>query len=156
MKHFKINTESAGLSPQDVADNFDDLHPRLDPAQAVVDAARCVFCYDAPCMNACPTRIDIPKFIHQIRSENLDGSAKTILSQNIMGGTCARACPTEVLCEEVCVVHHTEGAPVKIGELQRFAVDHLMEKGSAHPFARAHESGKRLAVIGAAGSSSAR
>ena len=149
MKHFRINTDSEGLTPQDVAENFGDLHPCLDPAQAVVDAARCVFCYDAPCMNACPTKIDIPKFIHQIRSGNLDGSAKTILSQNIMGGTCARACPTEVLCEEVCVVHHTEGAPVKIGELQRFAVDHLLANGAAHPFSRAPETGKRLAVIGA-------
>ncbi len=149
MRHFKINTESKGLTPQEVAENFDDLHPRLEPAQAVVDAARCVYCYDAPCMNACPTRIDIPKFIHQIRSGNIGGSAKTILSQNIMGGTCARACPTEVLCEEVCVVHHTEGAPVKIGELQRYAVDHLMEAGGDHPFTRAPATGRILAVIGA-------
>ena len=149
MRHFKINTDDAGLTPAEVAENFADLHPRLDPAQAVVDAGRCVFCYDAPCMNACPTHIDIPKFIHQIRSGNIEGSAKTILSQNIMGGTCARACPTEVLCEEVCVVHHTEGAPVKIGELQRYAVDHLLEKGGVHPFERAPSSGKRLAVVGA-------
>jgi glutamate synthase (NADPH/NADH) small chain len=149
VRHFKINTDSKGLTPQEVAENFADLHPRLDPAQAVVDAGRCVFCYDAPCMNACPTHIDIPKFIHQIRSGNIEGSAKTILSQNIMGGTCARACPTEVLCEEVCVVHHTEGAPVKIGELQRYAVDHLIEKGGAHPFERELTTGKKLAVIGA-------
>lgn len=149
MRHFRINTDDAGLTPQEVAENFADLHPRLDPALAVVDAGRCVFCYDAPCMNACPTHIDIPKFIHQIRSGNIEGSAKTILLQNIMGGTCARACPTEVLCEEVCVVHHTEGAPVKIGELQRFAVDHLLDKGGAHPFERAPQSGKRLAVVGA-------
>ncbi|WP_395074884.1 FAD-dependent oxidoreductase, partial [Hyphococcus sp.] len=149
MRHFKVNTDDAGLTPADVAENFADLHPRLDQAQAVVDAGRCVFCYDAPCMNACPTHIDIPKFIHQIRSGNIEGSAKTILSQNIMGGTCARACPTEVLCEEVCVVHHTEGAPVKIGELQRFAVDHLLDKGGDHPFLRAPATGKKLAVIGA-------
>ena len=149
MRHFKTNTQNTGLTPQEIADNFDDLHPRLDPAQAAVDAARCLYCYDAPCMNACPTRIDIPKFIHQIRSGNLEGSAKTILSQNIMGGACARACPTEVLCEEVCVVHHTEGAPVKIGELQRHAVDHLMAQRGEHPFTRAASSGKRLAVVGA-------
>ena len=128
MRRFKVNS-GGGLSDKDVAENFSDLHPRLDPAQAVVDAGRCVFCYDAPCMNACPTHIDIPKFIHQIRSGNIEGSAKTILAQNIMGGTCARACPTEVLCEEVCVVHHTEGAPVKIGDLQRYAVDHLLDRG---------------------------
>jgi dihydropyrimidine dehydrogenase (NAD+) subunit PreT len=149
VKHFKITTENSRLSARDIADNFDDLHPPLDGAQAIVEAGRCLYCYDAPCMNACPTRIDIPKFIHQIRSGNLDGSAQTILSANIMGGACARACPTEVLCEEVCVVHHTEGAPVKIGELQRHAVDHLMAKGGVHPFARAPLSGYKLAVVGA-------
>ncbi len=149
MKHFKITTEHSRLNARDIADNFDDLHPPLDSAQAVVEAGRCIYCYDAPCMNACPTRIDIPKFIHQIRSGNLDGSAQTILLANIMGGACARACPTEILCEEVCVVHHTEGAPVKIGELQRHAVDHLMAKGGSHPFARAPLSGCKLAVIGA-------
>jgi dihydropyrimidine dehydrogenase (NAD+) subunit PreT len=149
VKHFNITTENSRLSARDIADNFDDLHPPLDGAQAIVEAGRCLYCYDAPCMNACPTRIDIPKFIHQIRSGNLDGSAQTILLENIMGGACARACPTEVLCEEVCVVHHTEGAPVKIGELQRHAVDHLMAKGGAHPFARAPLSGCELAVIGA-------
>ncbi len=149
MKHFKLTTDNSRLSSRDIAENFDDLHPALDGAQAIVEAARCIYCYDAPCMNACPTRIDIPKFIHQIRSGNLDGSAQTILSENIMGGACARACPTEVLCEEVCVVHHTEGAPVKIGELQRHAVDHIMMKGGSHPFSRAPLSGCKLAVIGA-------
>ncbi len=149
MKHFKLTTDDSQLSVRDIADNFDDLHPPLDGAQAIVEAGRCLYCYDAPCMNACPTRIDIPKFIHQIRSGNLDGSARTILSVNIMGGACARACPTEVLCEEVCVVQHTESAPVKIGELQRHAVDHLLAKGGAHPFVRAPLSGFKLAVIGA-------
>ncbi len=149
MKHFKITTESSRLSARDIAENFDDLHPSLDGAKAITEAARCLYCYDAPCMNACPTHIDIPKFIHQIRSGNLDGSAHTILSENIMGGACARACPTEILCEEVCVVHHTEGASVKIGELQRHAVDHLMDEGGAHPFMRGPLSGCTLAVIGA-------
>ena len=149
MRHFKVNSDGSGLAASDVAENFSDLHPPLSPAQAAVEAARCLYCYDAPCINACPTSIDIPKFIHQIRSDNLDGSAKTILSANIMGGTCARACPTEVLCEEACVVNHTEGAPVKIGELQRRAVDHLLAKKGPHPFARAPETGKRIAVVGA-------
>ena len=149
MRRFNINNDGAGLKPAEIDTNFGDLHPPLAPPQAVVDAARCIYCYDAPCMNACPTHIDIPKFIHQIRSGNVSGSAETILSANIMGGTCARACPTEVLCEEVCVVHHTEGAPVKIGELQRYAVDHLLARGGPHPFARSAPSGKRLAVIGA-------
>jgi dihydropyrimidine dehydrogenase (NAD+) subunit PreT len=149
VRQFKINTSGDGLSNNDVTDNFDDLHPPLEPAQAVVDAARCIYCYDAPCLNACPTRIDIPKFIHQIRSGNIEGSAKTILSANIMGGTCARACPTEVLCEEACVVNHTEGSPVKIGQLQRFSVDHLIAKKADHPFHRKASTGKTIAVVGA-------
>lgn len=147
----RINISGGGdrLSAAAIAENFGDLHPPLGVAQAAVDAARCIYCYDAPCVAACPTGINIPTFIHQIRSGNLDGSARTILSANIMGGTCARACPTEVLCEGACVVNHTEGAPVKIGLLQRHAVDHLMAKGGEHPFKRAQESGLRLAVIGA-------
>jgi len=146
----RIKTAEGGrLTAADIADNFADLHPPLTAAQAVVDAARCLYCYDAPCVNACPTRIDIPKFIHQIRSGNIDGSARTILSANIMGGTCARACPTETLCEEACVVNHTEGEPVKIGLLQRHAVDHLMARNGAHPFTRAPDSGLRFAAIGA-------
>ncbi|MFQ5563323.1 MAG: NAD(P)-dependent oxidoreductase [Parvularculaceae bacterium] len=145
----KASKDGSGLAPEEIAENFADLHPPLAPAQAAVDAARCLYCYEAPCINACPTGINIPTFIHQIRTGNLNGSARTILSANIMGGACARACPTEVLCEEACVVNRTEGAPVKIGALQRYAVDHLMARGGAHPFSRAPESGRRLAVIGA-------
>ncbi len=149
VKHFNLSTNNSKLGAREIAENFEDIHPPVNAAQAIIEASRCVYCYDAPCMNACPTRIDIPKFIHQIRSGNIDGSAQTILSSNIMGGTCARACPTEVLCEEVCVVHHTEGAPVKIGELQRHAVDHLMAKNGEHPFQRRPLTGRTLAVIGA-------
>ncbi|MEQ1929799.1 MAG: NAD(P)-dependent oxidoreductase [Parvularculaceae bacterium] len=137
------------LSRASIAANFGDLHAPLSEAQAVVEAARCLYCYDAPCVRACPTAIDIPTFIHQIRTGNVDGSARTILSANIMGGTCARVCPTEVLCEEACVVNHTEDAPVKIGLLQRHSVDSLLAKGGPHPFRRAPDSGFRLAVIGA-------
>ena len=125
------------LTPAELRKNFADIHRPLSGAQTLVEASRCLYCYDAPCVSACPTGIDIPKFIHQIRSGNRDGSARTILSANIMGGTCARACPTEVLCEGVCVVNQTEGAPVKIGLLQRHAVDHLMAARASHPFARA-------------------
>jgi len=149
VKHFNQPADERALSREAIAGNFSDLHPPLDAAQAGVEAARCLFCYDAPCVNACPTGIDIPKFIHQIRTDNIAGSATTILSENILGGTCARACPTETLCEAVCVVNRTEGGPVKIGGLQRFAVDKLVLGAGAHPFARARESGKRLAVIGA-------
>lgn len=137
------------LSPEQVADNFTDLHKPLNSLQAISEASRCTYCYDAPCIKACPTGIDIPTFIHQIRTENVDGAAKTILQENIMGGTCARACPTEVLCEEACVRNHDQGEPVEIGLLQRFAVDHLMAKGEAHPFERGPSTGKKLAVIGA-------
>ncbi len=149
MKHIKESIGGTGLTPGEIAENFSDLHPPLGPAQAAVDAGRCVYCYDAPCITACPTGINIPTFIHQIRTGNLDGSARTILSANIMGGTCARACPTEVLCEEACVVNHTEGAPVKIGALQRYAVDALLAKRGDHPFTRAPDTGRRLAVVGA-------
>jgi glutamate synthase (NADPH/NADH) small chain len=145
------NLPKAGdlLAPTQLQEHFADLHRPLSDAQAVVEAARCLYCYGAPCVSACPTGIDIPRFIHQIRSGNRDGSARTILGANIMGGTCARACPTEVLCEAACVVNETEGAPVKIGLLQRHAVDHLMTRRADHPFTRAPESGFRIAVVGA-------
>ena len=136
------------LAPEDYQRNFADLHPPLDRHEAAVEADRCYFCHDAPCMNACPTTIDIPLFIRQISTDNPLGAAKTILSQNIMGGMCARVCPTENLCEEVCVRETAEGKPVKIGELQRFATDALMETGK-HPFKRAPKTGKKVAVVGA-------
>ncbi|SDE47452.1 NAD(P)-dependent oxidoreductase [Kordiimonas lacus] len=137
------------LSDDEIAANFGDLHKPLSQLQAMQAADHCIYCYDAPCITACPTSIDIPTFIHQIRTRNTEGAAKTILSQNIMGGTCARACPTEVLCEQACVRNHGDEEPVEIGLLQRFAVDHLMAKGGEHPFKRAPESGKRIAVVGA-------
>ena len=115
------------LSPETLADNFDDLHAPMTRHEAHVEADRCYFCYDAPCMNACPTSIDIPLFIRQISTDNPTGAAQTILNSNIMGGMCARVCPTETLCEEVCVREIAEGKPVKIGQLQRFATDHLIK-----------------------------
>ncbi|GGE23999.1 dihydropyrimidine dehydrogenase subunit A [Aureimonas endophytica] len=131
-----------------LARNFDDLHPPLEAHEALVESDRCYFCYDAPCMQACPTSIDVPLFIRQIQAGNPNGAAKTILSANILGGMCARVCPTETLCEEACVREAAEGKPVKIGMLQRYATDHLMEKGR-HPFTRAPDTGKRVAVVGA-------
>jgi dihydropyrimidine dehydrogenase (NAD+) subunit PreT len=136
------------LSAAQLADNFSDLHPPFNRHEAAVESDRCYFCYDAPCMSACPTTIDIPLFIRQISTGNPLGAAKTILSQNIMGGMCARVCPTENLCEEVCVREVAEGKPVKIGELQRYATDVLMET-EKHPFKRAAKSGKKIAVVGA-------
>jgi glutamate synthase (NADPH/NADH) small chain len=136
------------LRPQDYARNFDELVPPLDRAGALVEADRCYFCHDAPCIEACPTGIDIPSFIRKIGTGNLKGSALDILSANIMGGVCARVCPTEVLCEGACVRNAQEDRPVRIGLLQRHATDWLFEHG-IQPFARAAPSGKRVAVVGA-------
>lgn len=128
--------------------NFSDVAPPLDPHEARVAADRCYFCYDAPCITACPTSIDIPLFIRQISTGTPDAAAKTIFSQNILGGMCARVCPTENLCEGACVRETAEGKPVLIGALQRFATDHLMDQG-VHPFRRASPTGKKIAVVGA-------
>ncbi|MEL6798643.1 MAG: NAD(P)-dependent oxidoreductase [Pseudomonadota bacterium] len=136
------------LSPEEYAENFADLHAPYDGHEAAVAADRCYFCYDAPCIAACPTAIDIPLFIRQIQAGNPDAAAKTILDQNILGGMCARVCPTETLCEEACVREAAEGKPVEIGRLQRHATDSLMAKG-VHPFERAVPTGKRIAVVGA-------
>ncbi|MHA7866569.1 MAG: NAD(P)-dependent oxidoreductase [Salipiger thiooxidans] len=127
---------------------FADLHPPLDDHEALVAADRCYFCHDAPCATACPTTIDIPLFIRQIATGTPEAAARTILSQNILGGMCARVCPTETLCEEVCVREVAEGKPVEIGRLQRYATDTLMA-ADVHPFERDAPTGKRIAVVGA-------
>ena len=139
---------SARLVPEAYAHNFDDLDPVLDAHEAHVAADRCYFCHDAPCITACPTSIDIPLFIRQIATGTAEAAAKTIWDQNILGGMCARVCPTEQLCEEACVREAAEGKPVEIGRLQRFATDRVMEKG-VHPYTRAAATGKRVAVVGA-------
>lgn len=116
------------LADEQIAANFADMHPPLTPSEAIIDADRCYFCYAAPCTTACPTGIDIPGFIQRIRSGNLKGSAYTILSENIMGGMCARVCPTEVLCEQACVRNTHEDRPVRIGLLQRYATDPIFDE----------------------------
>jgi glutamate synthase (NADPH/NADH) small chain len=136
------------LDPNQYAENFSDLHPPLDRHEAFVESDRCYFCYDAPCMNACPTSIDIPLFIREISTGNPEGAAETIFSQNILGGMCARVCPTEQLCEEACVREEAEGKPVKIGLLQRYATDIAMERDLQF-FTRAPSTGKTVAVVGA-------
>jgi dihydropyrimidine dehydrogenase (NAD+) subunit PreT len=136
------------LSKAQYAQNFADLHPRLTGHEALVEADRCYFCHDAPCMTACPTSINIPMFIRQISTGMPANAAKTIFDQNILGGMCARVCPTETLCEEVCVREVAEGKPVKIGMLQRYATDVLID-GKTHPYMRAKPSGKKVAVVGA-------
>lgn len=136
------------LSSDELTSNFTDLHPLLEPHEAAVAADRCYFCYDAPCVTACPTDIDIPLFIRQIQAGQPQGAAQTILEQNILGGMCARVCPTETLCEEACVREAAEGKPVEIGRLQRYATDALMV-ADKHPFTRAPATGKTIAVVGA-------
>jgi glutamate synthase (NADPH/NADH) small chain len=136
------------LSADDYSRNFGDLHPPLNLHEAQVEADRCYFCYDAPCQTACPTTIDIPLFIREISTGNPLGAAKTIFNQNILGGMCARVCPTEQLCEEACVREAAEGKPVKIGQLQRFATDRALA-ADAQFFTRAAATGKRVAVVGA-------
>lgn len=135
-------------SEADLAQNFTDLAPPLTARQAAIESARCLYCYDAPCMRICPTEIDVASFIRNIHDGNVNGAAVGILKQNIFGGACARVCPTEILCESVCVRNHDEeGQPVKIGLLQRYALDNttLQEQ----PFTRAPANGRRVAVVGA-------
>ena len=136
------------LAPEQYAQNFADLHPPLSRHEALVEADRCYFCFDAPCQTACPTSIDIPMFIREILGDNPLGAAETIFEQNILGGMCARVCPTETLCEEACVREAAEGKPVKIGLLQRYATDVAMQE-EAQFFTRAPATGKRIAVVGA-------
>lgn len=135
------------LSKDEIEANFADLHAPLSRSEALIEADRCYFCFDAPCTQACPTDIDIPGFIQKIRSDNIRGSAQTILRENIMGGMCARVCPTEVLCEEACVRNTHEEKPVEIGLLQRYATDPIIEAGT-QLFTRATSSNKRVAVVG--------
>ena len=135
------------LAKTKYAENFSDLHKPLSHHEALVESDRCYFCYDAPCMVACPTSIDIPLFIREIQTGHPKSAAKTIFDQNILGGMCARVCPTETLCEQACVREHAEGKPVKIGLLQRYATDLAMT--DPHPYKRGPTSGKKVAVVGA-------
>ncbi|MCW2310895.1 NAD(P)-dependent oxidoreductase [Rhodoferax antarcticus] len=139
----------ARLEAADYAQRFADATPRLTRAQAVLEAERCLYCFDAPCATACPTHIDVPSFIKRIGDSNLRGAARAILEANPLGGMCARVCPTENLCEAVCVRNTQEGKPVAIGRLQRHAVDALMDSAQPQIFGRAPSTGKKIAVVGA-------
>src|SRR5918994_7086830 len=136
------------LGAGEIAAAFADLHPPLDRHEARVAAERCLFCYDAPCVTACPTGIDIPLFIRQIATGNVQGAGRTILDANIFGGMCARVCPTETLCEEACVRNAAEGKPVAIGLLQRNATDAVMPSGKP-PYRQGAPTGSRGAIVGA-------
>ncbi len=143
-----MSLQPTRLSAEQLAQNFADLAPRYTPNEALLEAARCLFCYDAPCTRACPTAIDVPKFIRQILERNVAGAGRTILSANIFGGTCARACPTEVLCEGACVLHGLNEKPIQIGRLQRYATDHVLERNLQF-FTAGKPLDKKVAVIGA-------
>ncbi len=136
------------LAPEGYERNFAELSPRLTSQQALTEAARCLYCFDAPCIQACPTRIDVPGFIRKISSANLKGSARLILSANVLGESCGRVCPTEVLCEGACVLNGTGAKPVEIGRLQRYAVDYALDRG-LRLFERGAPNGRRVACIGA-------
>jgi dihydropyrimidine dehydrogenase (NAD+) subunit PreT len=144
--NIKITGQRA--TPEQLACEFSDVAPLLDASAAAAAASRCHYCYDAPCIQACPTSIDIPGFIRKIGNGNLKGAAVDILSANPLGGMCARVCPTEILCEGSCVRNHPGDEPVRIGALQRHATDWAMAKGDSL-FKRAPETGRRVAVVGA-------
>ena len=135
-------------SPREFAASFAEIHPPLGPREALVEANRCLYCFDAPCANACPTHIDVPAFIKKIASGNPGGSAITILNANILGLSCARVCPVEVLCEGACVMHRHNQRPIEIGRLQRHAMDRFYEAGRRLPVAALDQPG-RVACIGA-------
>lgn len=135
-------------SNNELASQFTDLAPPLNARQAAIESARCLYCYDAPCTRICPSEIDVASFIRNIHEGNVNGAAVGILRQNILGGSCSRVCPTEILCEDACVRNDdAEGQPVKIGLLQRYAIDNMTIAG--HPFQRAPSTGKKVAVVGA-------
>ena len=144
-----MSIKSKRLSTEQYANNFSDIHPPFEKKEgALIEANRCLFCYDAPCTKSCPTSIDIPQFIKQISSGNIRGSAKTIMSSNVFGGGCARVCPVEKLCEGACVYNLLHETPIHIAKLQRHATEGAInEKWKL--FERKPTIGKKVAVVGA-------
>src|SRR5580693_9237750 len=147
-KSMTLRETAPKLSPEQSENNFAEISPRMTPRQAAVEAARCLFCFDAPCTIVCPTHIDVPSFIKKITTDNLRGSARVILEANILGHSCGRVCPTEVLCEGACVMHEKEEKPIEIGRLQRYAVDHILVR-NIQLFHAGAPNGKHVALIGA-------
>ena len=135
------------ISNEQIEQNFAEINPRLSEAEAVFEANRCLYCYDAPCTYACPTHIDVPSFIKKIASGNLHGSARVIFDANPIGASCARVCPVEVLCEGACVEKTLMDSPIQIGRLQRYATDYAIEKGR-QIFHKGEANGKSVGIIG--------
>lgn len=149
MKRKAIADIAAGrLPPEQLAQNFADIEPPLARQAALVEANRCYYCFDAPCIQACPTGIPIPHFIRRIATEDQRGAAEAILAANVFGGSCARVCPTEILCEGDCVRNREGDTPIRIGALQRYATDWVF-RDQVPLFARKPDSGRRVAVVGA-------
>ncbi|MGH9520659.1 MAG: NAD(P)-binding protein, partial [Terriglobales bacterium] len=142
---------TAATLPDDpiLRERFRELKPPLEPQAAVMEANRCLYCFDAPCTAACPTHIDVPGFIKRIASGNLQGSAQRILDANILGGSCSRACPVEVLCEGACVFHRLNREPIQIALLQRHAMDAFHDSGETPVTASPGQRNLRVACIGA-------
>jgi dihydropyrimidine dehydrogenase (NAD+) subunit PreT len=137
----------------EIAAKFADLHPPFTAQAALVEANRCLNCFDAPCMGACPTHIDVPRFIGKIARDNLRGSALTILDANVLGASCSRVCPVEVLCEGACVLHRYNKKPIEIARLQRFAMDDFHAAGGRLPRKSAERRAEKVACVGAGPSS---
>ena len=135
------------LSAEQYEKNFAEIAPAMTPRQAAIEANRCLYCFDAPCTQACPTHIDVPAFIQKISTGNLRGSAREILSANILGHSCGRVCPTEVLCEGACVMHEKGEQAIEIGRLQRYSVDYVLQN-KIQLFHAGAPNGKRVACIG--------
>ena len=144
-----MSIQSNRLSTEQYAKNFSDIHPPFETADAaLVEANRCLFCYDAPCMKSCPTSIDVPKFIKQITTDNIKGSAHTILVSNIMGAGCSKVCPVEKLCEGACVYNFMEEEPIAIAKLQRYSTEKALAN-NWKLFTRKPSVNKKVAVVGA-------
>jgi dihydropyrimidine dehydrogenase (NAD+) subunit PreT len=136
------------LTPEQYEQNFAELHPALDENQAITEANRCLYCFDSPCMKACPTNIDISTFIKKIATGNVKGSAKTIFQSNWIALTCAKACPVDVLCEGACVYNERGEKPIEIGRLQRYAIDYYFNHGMPKLFTPLPKNGKSIGIVG--------
>src|ERR1700676_2444943 len=143
-----LRETASKLPPEQYEKNCADIEPAMTSRQAAIESARCLYCFDAPCTIACPTHIDVPAFIKKISTGNLRGSARVILSANILGQSCGRVCPTEVLCEGACVMHEKGEQPIEIGGLQRHAVDYVLDN-NVRLFRAGTPNGRRVACIGA-------